>query len=100
MASNLLGLEVDWRGGVTGGSMGLAPQNSPAQCRIILIKKNTLGVEKKKSIQSKQNESRKGFFFFFEKQCATCEVGENTLFPRRVSNDCVSPHWWELDLTF
>lgn len=64
MASNPLGLEVDWRGGVTGGSMGLAPQNSPAQCRIILIKKNTLGVEKKKAYnQSKMNPERDFFFF-------------------------------------
>lgn len=40
--------------------MGLAPQDSPAQCRIILIKKNT---PKKKDIQSKQNESRKRISF-------------------------------------
>lgn len=47
--------------------MGLAPQDLPAQCRIILIKKNTLGVVQKKKKktynQSKMDDSRKGISF-------------------------------------
>lgn len=74
MASNPLGLEVGWRGGVMGGNMGLTPQDSPAQSRIILIKKNTLGVvQKRHTIKAKLIQEGN---FFLQKECATGEVGE------------------------